>query len=273
MDIKLIALDMDGTLLDDDHVTVPRRNVEALRSAHDRGVKIALASGRSWSLLAGAVEQLECVDYGLCANGALVLDGATGETLYSRAMPNRQALAIIGILQAHKIPFEVYCQGKNYVRLADKALVRHNNPPSYVDFFEQVTTYPADLAVALAGREVEKFNCFAVPVDKRESIEAAVRATGPVEVANAFGLNMEFALGGVTKGSGLGALCARLGLEAGQVMAFGDAGNDLEMLAFAGWSFAMANGSETAKACARYLAPANIEAGVGQMVEKYVLEP
>lgn len=271
MDIRLIALDLDGTLLDHDHVTVPRRNIDALRSAHDRGVKIALASGRSWSLLAGAVEQLGCVDYGLCANGALVLEGATGRVLHSHAMPNAQALAIIDILQAEGIPFEVYCQGKNYVRLADKDLVRRHNLPSYADFFEQVTTYPVDLAQALAGREVEKFNCFTVPSDKREAIEAAVRATGPVEVANAFGLNMEFGLGGVTKGEGLQALCAHLGLGPEQVMAFGDAGNDLEMLTFAGWSFAMANGSAEAKARAKYPAPANTEAGVGQMVEKYVL--
>lgn len=273
MDIRLIALDLDGTLLDDDHVTIPRRNVDALRTAHDRGVKIALASGRSWSLLAGAVEQLGCVDYGLCANGALVLEGATGRVLHSHAMPNAQALAIIDILQAEGIPFEVYCQGKNYVRLADKVQVRHNNPPSYVEFFEQVTTYPADLAQALAGREVEKFNCFAVPPAKRGGIEAAVRATGPVEVVSSFGLNMEFAMGGATKGEGLRALCAHLGLVPEQVMAFGDAGNDLEMLDFAGWSFAMANGTAEAKAHARHLAPANSEAGVGQMVEKYVLDP
>ncbi len=273
MAIKLIALDLDGTLLDNDHVTVPRRNVEALCAAHNKGVKIALASGRSWSLLAGAVEQLGCVDYGLCANGALVLDGETGAVLHSRAMPNSQALAIIDILQSEGIPFEVYCQGKNYVRLADKDLVRHNNPSTYVAFFEQVTTYPQDLAVALAGREVEKFNCFSVPEDKRERIETAVRSIGPVEVANSFGLNLEFGLGGVTKGEGLQALCAHLGLAPEEVMAFGDAGNDLEMLSFAGWSFAMANGSEAAKACAKYLAPANGEAGVGQMVEKYVLEP
>jgi len=70
---------------------------------------------------------------------------------------------------------------------------------------------------------------------------------------------------------GLRALGAHLGLVPEQVMAFGDAGNDLEMLDFAGWSFAMANGSDEAKAHARYPAPANTEAGVGQMVEKYVL--
>ena len=76
----------------------------------------------------------------------------------------------------------------------------------------------------------------------------------------------------MSKGAALQALCAKLDLGPGEVMAFGDAGNDLEMLSWAGWSFAMENGTDEAKAAARYLAPANVDAGVGRMVEKYVLE-
>ena len=83
---------------------------------------------------------------------------------------------------------------------------------------------------------------------------------------------MELAAGGVNKGTALQALAAHLGLGPEQVMAFGDAGNDLEMLSWAGWSFAMDNASPQAKAAAKYRTAANTEAGVGQAVEKYVLE-
>ena len=69
----------------------------------------------------------------------------------------------------------------------------------------------------------------------------------------------------------LRALCARLGIEAGQVMAFGDAGNDLEMLSWAGWSFAMANATPEAKAAARFQALSNTEGGVGAAVEQFLL--
>ncbi|WP_251446844.1 HAD family hydrolase [Vermiculatibacterium agrestimuris] len=271
MSIKLIAMDMDGTLLDADHVTVPARNVAALRAAADRGVKLALASGRTWSLLTGAAEQLGVLDYALVANGAAVRDIAAGKSIYQRPMPNAQALKIIDFLHAENIPFEVYCDGQNYVRAGDKLLVRENNISSYTAFFESRTCFPEALAPALAGRDVEKFNLFYVAREKRERVEAWVKATGPVEISNGFELNMEFAAGGVSKGAALQALAAHLGLGAEEIMAFGDAGNDLEMLSWAGYSFAMENGTEEARAAARYLAPANVDAGVGQMVERYVL--
>ena len=89
---------------------------------------------------------------------------------------------------------------------------------------------------------------------------------------SSFGENMEFTAPGVNKGAAAKALCARMGWTAEQVMAFGDAGNDLELLAWAGWSFAMANGTDQARAAARYTAPANTEAGVGQAVERYFLD-
>ena len=265
-------MDLDGTLLSDDHVTVPPRNVAALRAARARGGKLAIASGRSWSLLAGAVEQLGGLDYALTANGAAVWDAAAGEMVYRHLMPHAQAAAIIALLHREGVPFEVYCDGQNYVRAADKLLVREHNMAGYSEFFEAHTCFAGDLLTALAGRDVEKFNLFYVPPEKRAALEAAVRATGAVELANSFGNNLEFAVGGASKGKALQALAEHLGLTAAEVMAFGDAGNDLEMLSWAEWSFAMENAAEEAKAAARYLAPSNTAAGVGQMVEKFVLE-
>ena len=63
MSIKLIALDMDGTLLDNDHATVPPRNVAALRAASERGIKIAIASGRAWCLVEDVAREMGFVDY------------------------------------------------------------------------------------------------------------------------------------------------------------------------------------------------------------------
>ena len=100
---------------------------------------------------------------------------------------------------------------------------------------------------------------------------AELEATGPLFFAGALGSNLEFNAAGVSKGRALAELSAKLGLRAEEVMAFGDADNDLEMLSWAGYSFAMANGNDAVKEAARYQAPANDEAGVGQMVERYVL--
>ena len=85
-DIRLICLDMDGTLLDDDHATVPPRNVAALRAASERGAAVAIASGRAWALLQGVHAQIGVTRYAVLSNGAAVLDIPSGEWLYRRPM-------------------------------------------------------------------------------------------------------------------------------------------------------------------------------------------
>lgn len=272
MAVKLIVMDMDGTLLDEDHATIPSRNVEALRAAAARGVKLAVASGRTWSLLVGAQEQLGHMDYAIVSNGAAVRDVSAGKSVYENAMPNAQALAITEVLHREGLIFEVYCGGQNYVRASDREPVLGRGlSPAFTAFFDAHTAYVPTIAEGLAGRAVEKFDLFYVPDELRAPLQAEVEALGPVETTRALRHNFEFNAVGVHKGKGIQALAAHLGLGSDEVMAFGDAANDLEMLRWAGWSFAMENGVDEVKAAARYLAPANTLAGVGQMVEKYVL--
>jgi len=265
-------MDLDGTLLDEDHATIPARNVTALRAAAEKGVKLAVASGRTWSLLVGAKEQLGNLDYAVVSNGAAVRDLAAGKSVFEDAMPNAQALAIADVLHREDLIFELYCDGQNYVRESDRARVLERGlSPAFTKFFDAQTVYVTDMAKALAGRDAEKFDLFYVPDEKRSALSAEVESLGPVAVTQALRFNMEFNAPGVNKGKALKALCAQLGLTPDEVMAFGDADNDLEMLRWAGWSFAMDNARPEAKAAAKYVTASNVDAGVGQAVEKYVL--
>ena len=272
MPIKLIVMDMDGTLLDDDHATISRRNIEALRDASKKGVKLALASGRTWSLLVGAQEQLGCLDYALLANGASVWDVAAGKSIYENTIPNAQALAITEVLQREGLAFEVYCDGQGYVRASDRERILDDClSPAFTRFFDAHTVYPETIAQALAGRRAEKFDVLYVPDEKRQAVQAEVEALGPVVTTQALRYNMEFNAIGINKGVALRVLAKHLALAADEVMAFGDAANDLEMLAWAGWSFAMDNATAEAKAAAKYLTGRNSDSGVAQAVERYVL--
>ena len=118
---------------------------------------------------------------------------------------------------------------------------------------------------------VEKIHVFHVPPEGRKSLMERAAACGALEMVTSFAENLEFTAVGVNKGTAVQALSARLGLGPEQVMAFGDAGNDLEMLAWAGWSFAMANASAEAKKAARYETGSNAEGGVGMAVERWLL--
>ena len=274
MDIKLIALDLDGTLLDADHATIPQRNLDALRAAAAGGVRLAIASGRSWSLVRETAEALGPVCYGITANGAYVLDTDSRQAVAQWGMDPGQCARIIGILRRFDLPYELYIDGDNYVqrsditRLGDYALSE-----DFLAMYQRRMTVVPDMLEALDRGVPEKFNLFCQPEDPgdREALMAELEATGPLFFAGALGSNLEFNAAGVSKGRALAELSAKLGLRAEEVMAFGDADNDLEMLSWAGYSFAMANGNDAVKEAARYQAPANDEAGVGQMVERYVL--
>lgn len=273
MAIKLIVFDVDGTIVADDHYTVPEKNVTALRRARAHGVKLAIASGRSWSILTEVADQIGGVDYAITSNGAAVRSVEEDKVLYERGIPEKESLALMDLLNAEDLPYEVYCGGKNYVlegnkdRLGDGLL-----SPAFGEMYLRHVTLAPDLHTVLKGRSMEKINLFYAPAEVRERLRESARKICPMEISNALEGNMEFTYGGVCKGTSLAFLAKELGLTADEVMTFGDAGNDVEMLQWAGWSFAMANGAPAAKAAARYLAPPNEEGGVGQVVERYVLD-
>ena len=233
---------------------------------------MTIASGRAWSLLRAVDAQIGVTRYAVLSNGAAVLDVTTGEWLYRRPMDPNARRTILTLLLDWGLPFEVYCEGENYIQ-ADRTeqVVGSALSPEFAQVLRSVSHFPEDLNAALEGKAVEKIHIFHVPPERRQELLDAVEACGPLAVTTSFGENMELTAPGVNKGSAVQALCVRLGLEPNQVMAFGDAGNDLELLGWAGWSFAMGNASDEAKATARYLTGTNREGGVGMAVEQYLL--
>lgn len=271
-DIRLICLDMDGTLLDDDHATVPQRNITALRAAAERGAAAVISSGRAWDLLREVDAQLGVTKYAVLSNGAAVLDVTSGEWLYRNCLSDQTRIPLIDLLLEWELPFEVYCQGKNYIQQDRRELVLASAAtPQFRQILANYSQFPAYLNDALPAGTVEKIHVFYVPPERRQELVERALGWGPLSVATSFQNNMEFTAPGVNKGTAVQALCTRLGLGPEQVMAFGDAGNDLELLRWAGWSFAMANATEEAKAAARYVTGTNHEAGVGMAVEQYLL--
>lgn len=271
-DIRLICLDMDGTLLDDDHATVPQRNVTALRAADQRGAATVISSGRAWDLLREVDAQLRITKYAVLSNGAAVLDVASGEWIYRNCLSDQVRVPLIELLLDWGVPFEIYCQGKNYIQADRKEQVLSCAfTPQFRRILAEYSQFPQHMNEALPAGAVEKIHVFYVPPERRQELVERALEWGPLSVTTSFQNNMEFTAPGANKGTAVQALCARLGLGPEQVMAFGDAGNDLELLRWAGWSFAMANATEEAKAAARYVTGTNHEAGVGMAVEQYLL--
>lgn len=271
-DIRLIALDMDGTLLDADHATIPQRNLDALRAAAARGIHIAIATGRSWSLVREIAQTLGCVRYGITANGAFVLDAADETPLVKFPMDPAQCVDIIRVLRRHGLYYELYVDGKNYMQADELQGARDFClSDAFFDVFMRSVHFLPDMAAFAAGAQPEKFDVFYVAPAQRAAVQRELEATGPLEITGALDSNLEMTAHGVNKGKALAVLAEKLGLDASQVMAFGDADNDLEMLEWAGWSFAMENGTDRAKAAAKFVTALNTQGGVGMAVEQYCL--
>lgn len=271
-DIRLIALDMDGTLLDADHVTIPQRNLDALRAAAAKGVHIAIATGRSWSLVREIAETLGCVRYGITANGAFVLDTAAETPLVKFPMDPAQCVDIIHVLRRHGLYYELYVDGNNYMQADELAGAQDFClTEAFLDVFLRNVRFVPDMAAFAAGSQPEKFDVFYVDPAQRAAVRRELEATGPMEITGALDSNLEMTAHGVNKGRALSALAQRLGLDASQVMAFGDADNDLEMLEWAGWSFAMENSTDGAKAAAKFVTGPNTQSGVAMAVEEFCL--
>lgn len=273
MAIKLIVFDVDGTIVADDHYTVPAENRSALREARQRGIKIAVASGRTWSILTEVTEQVGGVDYAIIANGAAVVDAVTGERLYEKEIPLKESLALTELLDREGLPYEIYCGGQNYVAEWMRAQLGNGLlSGAFTEMYMERVKVVPDLREILRERDAEKFNLFDAPMETRERLRTELLKVAPLEIANALEGNMEFTYQGVCKGTALAFLCDRLGLTADEVMFFGDAGNDVEALQWAGHSYAMENGSEAAKKAAKAIAPKNTLGGVGLTVRKYLSE-
>lgn len=267
----MIATDLDGTLLNNDHGTVPEKNIEALQKAADMGIKVVIATGRTLSVLTDILKQLPMTDYAVMANGAAAVDIKTGEKLYSQGIPEDIWRPIYNRLLEADAAFEVYYDGKSLIE-ADR-LESFGNPAVSEDYNRELRQYITpveDLPGYLAGNQIEKIHVFSVPGDGYSRLRSEFEADDRLMVTSSMKENFEINLKTTNKGNGLENLCKAVGLESSQVIAFGDADNDVEMLEWAGTPVAMENALPKVKALAEYITLSNDDCGVAYALEKYL---
>ncbi len=271
MPIKLIASDLDGTLMSPDHLTVAPRTKSALISARDKGIKIAIATGRALSFTSGVTAQIPFVDYVVCSNGASVYDRNSGKFIYRNTVSAEITSEAVKLLVSLPVYFNVYIDGEIYVQKgAEKYFKNTGLPTVFLDEFSSKLTVCDDIIAATEGKEAELIDVFYGTADLKNKIFDFFESHGLVLTSALAGVVSATAVGS-DKGTALKGLGEILDISADEMMSFGDASNDSTMLKFAHYSFAMENGDEICKASARYSAPSNAEDGVAQMIEKYAL--
>ena len=268
-DIRLIALDLDGTLLSPDHVTVSEANRAALRAAHSAGIAVAVATGRTLSILGDVCDQVPQIGYILYSNGAGAANRLTGEVLYENALQWPDAARLFDYFDRFPVFMEVYAGGVSYAQRDKERFFPFGIfPQAFVDEARKGMTVCESFRDTLQGRPVEKFTVYTVDKALYRAMWAELSADGGFAVTSSFPVSIDVTKAGADKGAALAGLCRALGLSVEQSMAFGDAENDSPMLRRAGIGVAMGNAGDTCKAAADYVTKSNAEDGVARALHE-----
>ena len=275
MEIRLIALDLDGTLLTTDK-RLTAHTLSVLSQAAERGVYIVPATGRSVTGLAPEVRDLPFVKYAITVNGAAVWDVKNQKLISKKAFTTEQATEIWDFISGYHTMQDACIDGvarmepEHFAHLEE---IMTDEPRIRLIRSTRVPTDHMRSWVTDRTKSVEKFNLFFKPTREadRQTARIALGAFPGLSVTSSLGNNLEINHIDATKGKGLMALAAHLGLESEQVMAFGDGENDISMLEAAGIGVAMENAPEVVKAAADMVTRSNDEDGVAYAIEKHVL--
>jgi hydroxymethylpyrimidine pyrophosphatase-like HAD family hydrolase len=245
--IRLVASDLDGTLLRSDD-SVSQRTLEALARTVAAGIRFVLVSARSPGWLAPEAARLGLDGIGICCNGAIVYDYGAERVLIHRPLEPETARELVHGLRLAAPGVVFGCERPS----------GFTAEPAYRPLFRPPDSIPrADGLALVAEPSQPELHAIAAGFGG-ETIEACYSGAGLVEISAA----------GVTKGAALGDLCAELGIDSGETIAFGDMPNDVSMLEWAGRGVAVANAHPDVLAVADEVTASNDEDGVALVLER-----
>lgn len=280
--IRLIALDLDGTVLDS-HGQIPDANRAAIARALAAGVEVAIATGRRYEFARAIFERLPAPLTLILSNGAIV-KWHDGRTAMRRLLPRAAARTVLAGAPEHRssaaLIFDRPREGQVVFEAIDWTDDRHRR---FYEANRAFVSEHAPLEDALTEDPVQVMftgRCTAMRrlFDRlRDGTSAEGAESGePYSVALTEYEHRDFSLvdvvqAGCSKGAALADWAARQGLSPAEVMAVGDNLNDLEMLEFAGTAVVMGNAVETLKTRGWAATASNDEAGVAEAIETFVL--
>ncbi|HEY3330359.1 MAG TPA: Cof-type HAD-IIB family hydrolase [Capsulimonadaceae bacterium] len=263
---KLLAFDLDGTLLTHDKRISPR-NAAALKAARAAGVHVTIASGRMHEATGRYAKQLGLpldtliVSY----NGARV-GPIEGAATYECPVDACLAQYLIDYTEAHKLPLNFYYDDVLYVRelneWTDLYERRTGSVPNPIGSFERFRGVAPTKLLIINSLEVT--NSLVAPMKEHYGDSLYITKTDDEY--------LEFMNPAANKGAALADVASSLGIARENCVAFGDNYNDLPMLEWAGWSVGMGNGKAEVKAVASEVAPDAQQDGVGQIVERMIAD-
>ncbi|PGT84839.1 MULTISPECIES: Cof-type HAD-IIB family hydrolase [Bacillaceae] len=267
MTYKMIVLDLDDTLLCDDH-TISSRTKEALMKAQEQGVKVVLASGRPTFGMRDYANELLLHKFGsyiLSFNGGKIINCSSNEEMFSSTLSAESVHQLFDISRRENVFIHTYI-GDEIITMDENPFTKKEStltglPIKMVSDFVQSVTVPVVKTLMVAEPDVLKV------VEKKLQEELDEHFS----IMRSKPYFLEFTEKGVTKGTSLNQLIQRCGIKQEEVIAIGDSYNDISMIEFAGLGVAMGNAPQEIKDLANFVADTNMNDGVAKVVDEFIL--
>lgn len=274
--IKMIALDLDGTTLLDDHRSISQRMKQAIHEAVSRGILVVPTSGRIYSYLPSSVTALEGIHYAVTSNGSVIYSLKSSREVLSDCIPADSARKLLRNLP-EKVYSEFWQHGKIYYARTGASLAGYPTNPFHDVVLQKIgVETPSMPSFAEKSHEaVEKINLPYLPPPLKRKIWQILSAFPEYSLLDT-GSGIEVMHAHVSKVQGLKVLCRYLQkkplqIDPQEIMAIGDSENDIEMLQGCGFGVAMGNAVENVKQAADTVTLSNLEDGAALAIEKYAL--
>lgn len=274
MDIKLIALDLDGTLLDSKK-NLSARNKEIIVECLKRGIYIVPNTGRTVIGIPGEILSIPGIRYAITTNGAVILDLQEDHVIDSRKLTTQKALELLLLADQQQAMYDCYIEGRGVSesKFLDH-LDKYRISPELKDLVQKTRDLVPSILEYVKSYEgqIEKVNMFFADESERLEMRKKLAEVSDIIVSSSMPNNLEINAVGATKGEGILRLAEYLGLKPEQTMAFGDGENDFNMIQMAGCGVVMDNGDPELKKYADYITTSNDQDGVAEAIEKLVFD-
>ena len=272
---QVIAFDMDGTLLTTDKKIAPD-TLNALQEAIDAGKQIVISTGRTAAELVIYPEALEKVRYGILESGGLIYDFQEKRTLANTPIAPENVMKILEFAEQEDVLIQVMAAGKVYIQTSYLEQMSKYQIGYFYPLFKATATLIDDIRTWLregtlnGTLEAEKINLYHTDTDARlRTIERGRNV--PLEQVFSEFTSIEFTPVGISKGTAMARLAEILGISVEQMIAVGDADNDLAMLNNSGLAIAMGNANENVKKAADVIVADNDHDGCAEAIRRYLL--
>ncbi|MBS5955929.1 MAG: HAD family phosphatase [Clostridiales bacterium] len=272
MDIKLIALDLDGTLLNSKK-QLSKENRKALTECIVNGILVVPCTGRTADGIPSEIKDIDGIRYAIATNGAVIHDLKENTVLDTRMLTWEKAMELLKFVDNYPVMYDPYIEGRG---ITEPKFFENLSDYCLTDALQDLVKKTRDLHPSIIDyvrnirKPVEKINLFFPDMEGRARLRAELNKQADILVTSSIPNNLEINALGASKGEAIHRLADLLGIDRAQTMAIGDGENDFTMIRMAGVGVAMKNASEELQAEANYVTETNDDDGVAAAIYRLV---